>query len=64
VCRDRSGLSQEELAARAGCHRNYVGKVERAELNPSAKKLLALARELHVAPAEFWIEYPDGNAAD
>jgi len=35
------GWSQEELADRAGCHRTYVGMLERGQGNPS---LLVLAR--------------------
>jgi len=31
--RTKQGLSQEELAARAGVHRTYIGMVERAEKN-------------------------------
>jgi transcriptional regulator with XRE-family HTH domain len=27
----KQGLSQEELAARAGVHRTYIGMIERAE---------------------------------
>lgn len=31
--RKRLGISQEELAARAGVHRTYIGMIERAEKN-------------------------------
>ena len=31
--RHKLGLSQEELASRAGVHRTYIGMIERAEKN-------------------------------
>lgn len=37
------GLSQEELAAKAGLHRNYVGSVERNEKNISIDSMERLA---------------------
>lgn len=40
--RARRRLSQEELGARARLHRNYVGAIERGELNPTFRTLLRL----------------------
>jgi transcriptional regulator with XRE-family HTH domain len=40
------GFSQEELAAKAGLHRNYVGSVERNEKNISIDAMERLARAL------------------
>jgi len=50
-------MSQEELAERAGLHRNYVGMLERGERNPTAKTLVALARALRTFPGDFWSEF-------
>jgi transcriptional regulator with XRE-family HTH domain len=36
-------VSQEELGFRSGLHRNYVGAIERGEINPTFRTLLALA---------------------
>lgn len=44
--REDLGLSQEELAFRAGLHRNYVGGIERGEINTSFGVLLALTEAL------------------
>jgi transcriptional regulator with XRE-family HTH domain len=44
--RARRGISQEELGFRAKLHRNYIGAVERGEINPTFKTLLALTRGL------------------
>lgn len=41
--RNRLGLSQEELADRAGLHRTYVGAVERAQKNLTIGSLERLA---------------------
>lgn len=42
------GLSQEELAARAGVHRTYVGMVERAEKNITLENIEKLANALEI----------------
>jgi transcriptional regulator with XRE-family HTH domain len=41
--RSKLGLSQEDLAERAGLHRTYVGSIERAERNVSIDNMEKLA---------------------
>ncbi len=47
------GLSQEELADQAGCHRTYVGMLERGEGNPSLGVLFRIAAVLEVDLVEL-----------
>ena len=47
--RERSGVSQEELAHRAELDRTYVGGVERGERNLGTLNLLRLAAALGVS---------------
>jgi transcriptional regulator with XRE-family HTH domain len=47
-------ISQEELAARADLHRNYVGSVERGERDIGIMALERLAAALGVSLAEFF----------
>jgi transcriptional regulator with XRE-family HTH domain len=47
------GVSQEELGHRSGLHRNYVGAIERGELNPTYGVLLRLCSGLAVAPSQL-----------
>jgi transcriptional regulator with XRE-family HTH domain len=40
--RARRGLSQEWLGFKAGLHRNYIGAIERGEINPTLRTLVRL----------------------
>ena len=46
-------LSQEQLAELAGCHRNYVGKVERGEQNITIDMLVQIAKALKTTVAQL-----------
>jgi len=49
------GLSQEELAFRAGIHRTYLGGIERGERNPALKNIAAMAAALEVNLQELFL---------
>jgi transcriptional regulator with XRE-family HTH domain len=55
-------LSQEQLGFRAGLHRNYIGAVERGELNPTYGVLLRLCAGLGIRLAEL-VALGDARAA-
>ena len=46
--RGRLGISQEELAARAGLHRTYLGGVERGERNLGLLNIIRIASALNL----------------
>jgi DNA-binding XRE family transcriptional regulator len=42
-------ISQDMLAAKAGIHRNVVGRIERGEYNPTVMTLAAIATALNTS---------------
>ena len=57
-------LSQEELAWKAALHRNYVGRVERGELNLSFERLVRLAEGLGIPLSELVVLYENQLRSD
>jgi transcriptional regulator with XRE-family HTH domain len=51
--RQRAGLSQEKLAAKAGIDRTYVGGAERGERNVALVNIVRLADALNIAPSDL-----------
>jgi transcriptional regulator with XRE-family HTH domain len=47
------GLSQEQLAAKAGRHWTYIGSVERGQRNVTLTTIYALASALGLEPADL-----------
>jgi two-component system, response regulator len=59
--RSALGLSQEELAARAGLHRTYVSDVERGARNPSIGSIEKLAHALKVSVSALFERASNGR---
>jgi transcriptional regulator with XRE-family HTH domain len=55
--RARRGFSQEELGFRGRLHCNYVGAVERGEINPTLRVMLKLCDGLMVPLTELVAVY-------
>lgn len=55
--RARRGFSQEELGHRSCLHRNYVGAIERGEINATFRTLRSLTRGLGVPLSELIVLY-------
>ena len=47
------GISQEDLAHRAGINRGYMGKLENAKYAASLDKIEAIAEALKIDPSEL-----------
>lgn len=47
--RVKLGLSQEELAGRAGVHRTYIGMIERSEKNITLGNIEKIAKALEIS---------------
>ncbi|MDP9412720.1 MAG: helix-turn-helix domain-containing protein [Pseudomonadota bacterium] len=53
--RGQLGISQEELAERAGLHRTYVSQVERGVVNVSLDNIARLSAALQVEASELFV---------
>ena len=57
--RKELGLSQDDLAAKAGLHRTYVSEIERRSRNLSVKILVKLAMALDLSPSQLMQQAED-----
>jgi len=48
------GISQQELAHRAGLHRTYISDLERGARNPSVESIEKLAAALQISVAKLF----------
>ena len=56
--REGRGYSQEQLAEKAGLHRNYIGGVERGERNIALENIVKLAGALSVRSRDLFETLP------
>jgi CheY-like chemotaxis protein len=61
--RSMLGISQEELACRAGLHRTYISDVERGARNPSIASIEKLARALQISVSMLFEQARGGSQA-
>lgn len=54
--RKNRGLSQEELAFRAGLHRTYIGMIERGEKNITLLNIEKLSNALNIKIKDIFDE--------
>lgn len=60
--RSALGISQEELAQRAGLHRTYVSDLERGKRNPSVASVEKLAQALQISVLKLFDRAGQGGA--
>ena len=48
ACRKQAGLTQEKLAEKSDLHHNFIGEVERGNMEISLTSLLKIAKALQV----------------
>jgi len=53
----KKNLSQEDLGARAGLHRTYIGMVERAEKNVTLRNIEKICRALDLRIRDFFKDF-------
>ena len=49
--RQTRSLSQDDLGAKSGYHRTYIGQLERGEKSPSLRTMFDLAAALEILPS-------------
>src|ERR1043165_5165617 len=65
VARERMGLTQQELAQRAGIHKGQVSRIESAERNVMPAMLMRIADALEIPVSALFLgENPDWHATD
>jgi transcriptional regulator with XRE-family HTH domain len=57
--REKSGLTQEELAFISNLHRTYIGMIERAEKNITITTLFKISNALGVSIKEIMQDFDD-----
>jgi CheY-like chemotaxis protein/DNA-binding Xre family transcriptional regulator len=62
--RGRLGVSQEELAGRAGLHRTYICDIERGARNVSLESIEKLARALEISTATLFSYEPTNSETE
>jgi transcriptional regulator with XRE-family HTH domain len=59
--RNAAGLTQEDLADRAGLDRSYVGGIERGERNPTLLVIAKIAAGLGISLGELFALVPSSG---